>query len=192
MEPYTHLAYSLLTISSTKSNEVRSVIRQQSGFLCPAQLPWEVREEEIQSYQAHESSSKVDRSASAALLWSILRRLTSCLQVDGGPRAGQLTPCWWRLRPCTSVRCRPVSWLHLWLHGCLMVFKRIGGSWSIIVATCVVGTRGWPAGQDHPANIPRPVQMCPVGMPHELRIVRVFSCVARGFKARPSFMFAGC
>ena len=73
-----------------------------------------------------------------------------------------------------------------------MVFKRIGGSWSIIVATCVVGTRGWPAGQDHPANIPRPVQMCPVGMPHELRIVRVFSCVARGFKARPSFMFAGC
>lgn len=73
-----------------------------------------------------------------------------------------------------------------------MVFKTIDGSWSIIVATCVVGTRGWPAGQDHPANIPRPVQMCPVGMPHELRIVRVFSCVARGFKARPSFMFAGC
>ena len=72
-----------------------------------------------------------------------------------------------------------------------MVFRRIGGSWSIIVATCVVGTRGWPAGQDHPANIPRPVQMCPVGMPHELRIVRVFSCVARGFKACPSFMFAG-
>ena len=26
----------------------------------------------------------------------------------------------------------------------------------------------------------------------ELRITRVFSCVARGFKARPSFMFAGC
>jgi hypothetical protein len=26
----------------------------------------------------------------------------------------------------------------------------------------------------------------------DLRITRVFSCVARGFKARPSFMFAGC
>ena len=26
----------------------------------------------------------------------------------------------------------------------------------------------------------------------ELRTTRVFSCVARGFKARPSFMFAGC
>jgi len=26
----------------------------------------------------------------------------------------------------------------------------------------------------------------------ELRITRVFSCVARGFKARASFMFAGC
>jgi hypothetical protein len=93
---------------------------------------------------------------------------------------------------CASV------WLQAWLPSpapranALMVFKRIGGSWSIIVATCVVGTRGWPAGQDHPANIPRPVQMCPVGMPHELRITRVFSCVARGFKARPSFMFAGC
>ena len=26
----------------------------------------------------------------------------------------------------------------------------------------------------------------------DLRITRVFSCVARGFEARPSFMFAGC
>jgi hypothetical protein len=28
--------------------------------------------------------------------------------------------------------------------------------------------------------------------PSDLRITRVFPCVARGFKARPSFMFAGC
>jgi len=28
--------------------------------------------------------------------------------------------------------------------------------------------------------------------PSELRITRVFPCVARGFKARASFMFAGC
>jgi len=28
--------------------------------------------------------------------------------------------------------------------------------------------------------------------PGELRITRVFSCVAHGFKARASFMFAGC
>src|SRR5215468_12517860 len=34
------------------------------------------------------------------------------------------------------------------------------------------------------------------GLPHpyagDLRITRVFSCVARGFRARASFMFAGC
>src|SRR5215469_13187120 len=28
--------------------------------------------------------------------------------------------------------------------------------------------------------------------PSELRVTRVFPCVARGLKARPSFMFAGC
>lgn len=36
-----------------------------------------------------------------------------------------------------------------------MVFKSVGGSRLGGAATCVVGTRGWPAKQDHPAYIPR-------------------------------------
>src|SRR5262249_29111945 len=39
------------------------------------------------------------------------------------------------------------------------------------------GRDGYGLGQRHPGD---------------LRITRVFSCVARRFKARPSFMFAGC
>jgi hypothetical protein len=36
-----------------------------------------------------------------------------------------------------------------------MAFKSIGGSRPASAATCL-GTRGWPAEQDHPAYIPRP------------------------------------
>jgi hypothetical protein len=37
----------------------------------------------------------------------------------------------------------------------LMVFKSIRGSRPGGAATCVIGTRGWSAKQDHPAYIPR-------------------------------------
>jgi hypothetical protein len=37
----------------------------------------------------------------------------------------------------------------------VMVFKRIHGSWSVVVATSLLGARGWPVKQDHPAHIPR-------------------------------------
>jgi hypothetical protein len=45
----------------------------------------------------------------------------------------------------------------------LVVFKSVGGSGPSATATCIVGVRGWPANQDHPAYIPRPGCLLVIG-----------------------------
>jgi hypothetical protein len=41
---------------------------------------------------------------------------TCRLQGDRNPQAGQLVPCWRRSSRYVGARCRPVPWLHCWLH----------------------------------------------------------------------------
>jgi hypothetical protein len=51
-----------------------------------------------------------------------------------------------------------------------IVFKSVGGSRSAAAAICVVGARGWPAKQDHPAY---PASGLPRLVDRELRITSV-------------------